>query len=113
MTVANRIEQHAAGVREIIAAGGKDGCLSTPEALVDFDSTLDLDFEEHYTYQNAQAHAHAAGRLSTEEAQTVYWALGEGMSAENGGWQPHVDTALKVTVTSLMAELLLPGRSVA
>ena len=105
----NRITAHAAEVQVLIDSGGVDGKLAVPGALTAFDESLALEFLEHFRYQQAQAEAHASGKLTTEEAMVVYRALGEEMSTTNGGWQPHVDTALKVTITNLMAQLLLPA----
>lgn len=102
----NRITRHHDMVAAKLADGGQDGRLSTPEQVAKFDSGLAIEPFEHYAYQEAQARAHATGRLSTDEAQIIYAALGEVMSATNGGWQPHVDTALKVTITTLMGELV-------
>ena len=76
------------------------------EALKKLDREMGLTFSDHFDYQNLQARAHASGQLTTEEAQTVYIALGEVMSSKNGGWQPHVDLPMKVIITQLMAEIL-------
>lgn len=110
MTTANRITTHANRVRAMIRAGGKDGALATPAQLAAFDAKQALTHSEHAAYQNAQAQAFAAGRLSFDEAQTVYMALGETGSESNGGWAAETDTALKVTVTALMGQLLMAAR---
>ena len=78
----------------------------TPAAVAELDAAMAVEFDEHFAYQNAQARAHASGKLSTDEAQVVYIALGEVGSTENGGWADGTSTATKVTVTRLMAELL-------
>ena len=39
-------------------------------------------------------------------------ALGEVMSTKNGGWKDHVDLALKVAITQMIAELLAKRRGV-
>ena len=70
------------------------------------DKGLKLDFEEHFTYQNLQAKAHAMGKITTEEAQIIYCALGEVPSVENGNWASDTDLPVKVVVTRLMVELL-------
>lgn len=72
------------------------------------ESELDITFREHFAYQNTQAQAHAAGRLTTAEAQVVYRALGE-IHGGNGGWSAGTDVATKVVVTRLMGELLGVG----
>ena len=70
------------------------------------DSEMALTFQEHFLYQELQARAHAAGTISRDEAQTIYLALGEVRSERNGGWQPHVDLALKTTITQIVGELI-------
>ena len=101
----NRIEAHATQVRKVIDSGVKpDGDpIGDLEAL---DRELAVSFLEHAKFQDLQAEAHALGILSTEEAQTVYVALGEVGSSKNGGWAAGTDLALKVSVTELMKELL-------
>ena len=101
----NRVEAHAAQVRKLIESGLKpDG---SPIGDVDaLDRELSLSLGERFAYQNAQAKAHASGILTTDEAMTVYRAVGEAGSKANGGWPKGTDLALKVTVTSLMAQLV-------
>ena len=76
------------------------------ESLESMDRDMDLTFSEHSNYQNLQARAHASGQLTTEEAQTIYVALGESMGSKNGGWKSHVNLPMKLIITQLMAELL-------
>lgn len=106
---ANRIEAAAARLRERIAQGVKpDGSPITAD-LSELERDQNLTHIEWFAYQNAQARAHATGKLSTAEAQTIYSALGgEGMSAT--GWADHVDLALKVTITQVIGELMQRGR---
>jgi hypothetical protein len=75
-------------------------------SLENNDKTMDLAISEHYAYQNQQSKAAAMGTLNTDEAQTIYNALGEYHHAENGGWQDGVGLATKVIVTQAMSELL-------
>ena len=75
-------------------------------ALDALDEAMALTFSEHAAFQNAQAQAHAGGRITTDEAQTVYVALGESVSSKNGGWAKHVELPLKVTITQLISELI-------
>ena len=77
-----------------------------PDAVAKLDADMAVEFDEHFAFQNAQARAHVEQRLSTEEAQVVYVALGEVGSAANGGWAADTDTATKVAVTLAMGELL-------
>ena len=76
------------------------------ESLERLDEGMALSFSDHVGYQEAQARAHDSGRITTDEAQTVYLALGEGMSSENGGWQEHVTLPLKLAITQVVGELM-------
>lgn len=71
------------------------------------DASSDIDASMHFMFQEAQAAAHASGRLTLEEALVVYESLGEFWTESNGGWTKGTDTPTKVVVTILMAELLL------
>lgn len=95
----NRVAAAVARVREKYDA--LDG-----DAQAALDAQMAVEFDEHFAYQQQQAQAHAAGLLTTAEAQIVYIALGEVGSAENGGWAAGTDTPTKVAVTMLMGELL-------
>jgi hypothetical protein len=107
----NRITRHAEGVQALVDAGGQDGALSTPEQIASFEKEMAIDSSEHFAFQEAQAYGHMAGNLTQEEAQTIYMALGEVQNDGNGGWQPQVSLALKVTITLLMKELILAKMS--
>ena len=77
-----------------------------PEQVTRLEATTAIDFEEHAAYQNAQALAHASGKIRTVEAQVIYLALGECGSADNGGWAAGTDIATKVVVTQAVGELI-------
>lgn len=78
-----------------------------PTEKVDkIDKELDIDWQEHYTYQNCQAAAHVEQVISTDEASFMFRALGQTQSGNNGGWAKGVDTATKFTVTKMIQELL-------
>jgi hypothetical protein len=77
-----------------------------PEAQARLDEEMAVDFAEHHAFQNAQARAHAGGKLTSEEAQIIYVALGEVGSAENGGWAAGTDAPTKCAVTLVMGELI-------
>ena len=76
------------------------------EALETLAKTMALSFTDHFEFQNLQAQAHASGKISADEARTIYAALGEVMNSDNGGWQPHVDLAMKAMITQIMRELV-------
>jgi hypothetical protein len=72
--------------------------------LVAFERTLDNSLAEHFRYQQLQAEAHAMGRLTTAEAQTIYVALGDPPGVN--GWSEVADLATKLVVTEVLMELL-------
>ena len=76
------------------------------EALETLAKTMALSFTDHFEYQNLQAQAPASGKISADEARTIYAALGGVMNSKNGGWQPHVDLAMKTMITQIMGELV-------
>jgi hypothetical protein len=76
------------------------------EAAKRLDEDMAVDFSDHFAYQEEQARAHVEGKISLDEAQICYIALGEVGSNKNGGWDQDTDTATKVTVTKLIGELL-------
>ena len=65
-----------------------------------------LSVKDHVDFQNQQARANAVGKLNTDEALTIYNALGEYHNDANGGWQDGVTLATKVIVTQVVSELL-------
>jgi hypothetical protein len=75
-------------------------------SLANMDETLALTVMEHADLQNQQARANAMGTLNTDEALTIYNALGEAHNPDNGGWQDGVDLATKVIVTLAVKEML-------
>jgi hypothetical protein len=75
-------------------------------SLENMDDTMALTVHEHAEFQKQQARANAMGTLNTDEALTIYNALGEWHNADNGGWQDGVSLATKVIITQAMGELL-------
>jgi len=75
-------------------------------SLANMDNTMAVSVADHAAYQNTQARASAAATLNTDEALTIYNALGEYHNADNGGWQDGVDLATKVIITQVLGELL-------
>jgi hypothetical protein len=71
---------------------------------------LDLTPEEWVVYQNEQAAAHAAGRITADESRTIYQALGPQFSHSTGGWAAKTHPATKLIVTKVIAELLRTDR---
>jgi hypothetical protein len=68
------------------------------------DKAMDVDFGEHFAYQETQARAHVSGKITADEAQIIYAALGE--TPSENGWTEGTDLATKVVVTKIIAELL-------
>ena len=77
-------------------------------SLANMDATMALTVKDHADFQNQQARANAAGKLNTDEALTIYAALGEYHNGDNGGWQDGVNLATKVIITQVVSELLSP-----
>ena len=75
-------------------------------SLENMDATLALTVKDHADFQTCQSRANAMGTLNTDEALTIYNALGEWHNADNGGWQDGVSLATKVIITQAMGELL-------
>lgn len=101
----NRILEAIERTRAPLSEGkGLDGNPIDPQALKRLDKSLNNTLAEHFTYQQTQARAHAMGRITTEEAQTIYMALGDPPAAN--GWASGTDLATKVVITEVMAELL-------
>ena len=103
--MSNMIEEYANGIRARLETGD----VNRPEDYIpggSLEQKQALTFDDHFGYQQAQAKACVTGKITTEEAQTIYNALGECVSEANGGWSEHVDLALKLTVTQIVGELL-------
>lgn len=95
----NRVEIAIANMRKRVDA-------LDDESRTRLDRVNDLTFDDHFGYQSKQSIAHASGKLSTEEAQVIYMALGESLSPDNGGWSEGVDLATKIIITQIIGELL-------
>lgn len=76
------------------------------EARERMEETSQLVGTDHFDYQQVQAQAHAAGKITTAEAQIIYMALGEYQSPDNDGWTEDTDLATKIVVTQIIGELL-------
>ena len=105
LDTANRVTAYAQKLRDQIATGHKpDG--SPLGDLARLDETMAISLAEFVAFQNLKSQAQASGRITYDEALTIYAALGDGYSHDgNGGWAPGVDLAMKVTITELMAQL--------
>ena len=84
--------------------GGEDAVGLNGKRIGDMHADMALSFQEFVAFQNAQAHAHASGKLSSDEEMTVYRALGG--EVYQGDWPEGTTLAAKVTLTQLMSELI-------
>jgi len=84
--------------------GGEDGVGLNGQRVGDMHAGMALSLQEFVAFQNAQARAHATGRLSTDEATVIYRALGG--EVYQGDWPADTPLATKVTLTQVMGELL-------
>jgi hypothetical protein len=100
----NRVLAAIERQRDLINRGVKpDGTPITGD-LQELERSLALTPVEVVAYQNAQARAHVTGVLTTDEAQTIYVAIGEG-----GDWSDRADLATKIVVTQVIGELIRAG----
>ena len=76
----------------------------TDEARATFAEEMAVTPAEIFGYQNAQARAFAAGRISQDEAMTIHNALGW------SGWRKGTSLALQVAITLAVTELLVARR---
>lgn len=70
------------------------------------DPVNNIDFQEHFAYQNAQAQGFARGKLTQSEATFIYRSLGAVWTPTNGGWARGVDPVTKIVITKTVGELL-------
>lgn len=92
----NRIDVAIATTRAIIEAKEY-----SPEKIEAMSRSLDIELEEYAHYQEAKALAQAAGRITHDEALTLYAALGRGPSSFNAR---HL--AVKAAVIRSIAEIM-------
>jgi hypothetical protein len=76
------------------------------ESLANTHEVTAITASEHFSFQQCQSRAAAMGKINTDEALTIYNALGEWHNDDNGGWQDTVNLATKVIITQAMSELL-------
>jgi hypothetical protein len=98
----NRIVDCIARYDERIAKQGKTGMDGRP--VQDLHKGMSITFREFTTFQNAQSQAFAAGKITADEALTVYAALGG--EVYRGDWPAGTSLATKLTITQFMGELM-------
>ena len=102
--MSNRVLTAIERRREQLARGVKpDGTPITGD-MEAAERSLDNTFADHAAYQTAQSRAHATGKITTDEAMTIYMALGEVPAAD--GWAAGTDLATKIVVTQVIGELI-------
>ena len=100
------IERQQARIDALIEGGVDLKGQPIAPSLANMDATMALTAKEHADFQNQQSRAAAMGKLSTDEALTIYHALGEWHNGDNGGWQDGVTLATKVIITQVVSDLL-------
>lgn len=101
----NRVEDYIARAQKRIDAfGGESGMGMNGKPIASLHETNALTLADFLAFQNLQASAHVMGRITTEEAMTVYHALGG--EAFIGDWPKGTSLATKIAITRLMGELL-------
>jgi hypothetical protein len=98
----NRIADCITRYGERIDAQGETGLTGKPVDHLHED--LAISMAEFVAYQNAQTRAHVEGRITTEEASTLYMALGG--ETYHGDWPKRTPLATKIVVTQVMHELI-------
>ncbi len=99
MSTANRLADRIALIQKRIDSG-----VATKEQMDRLDKQLHTSWADLVMYQDLQAQAHAAGKLTTEEADLVYRLLGRDSPSEEK-WDK-LTLAEKTALTQLMSELL-------
>jgi hypothetical protein len=94
--IINAIERMRKQIDSRVAQG-----LTTAEAVENARKSLDLDWSEFSTFQTHKSLAATNGKLTLEEAQTVYCYLGETPEHFNGQ-----DAGVKTVLTQVFSELL-------
>jgi hypothetical protein len=77
-----------------------------PDAREKLDKAMDIEFMEHFCFQEEKSKAVASELLSVEVGHRIYMALGSLHTEGNGGWAKDTNLATKCLVTQLMHELL-------
>lgn len=98
--MANRITEGIAKAKATIEDRIAQG-LTTQEKVDELNKTLDMDMTMYCDFQNRKSLASMDGRLSTEEAQTIYSLIGNTPCTFN-----NLPTHTKVVLTEVYATLL-------
>lgn len=96
----NRIEMGIAKMEQNIENRLKNN-LTTKVDLEKLHVKLDMDFEEYIKFQEVKSLAYVEGKLTLEEANTIYNLLGTRVCTFNN--QP---LAIKVVLNSVFTELM-------
>lgn len=98
--MANRITEGIAKAKATIEDRIAQG-LTTQEKVDELNKTLDMDMTMYCDFQNRKSLASMDGRLSAEEAQTIYSLIGNTPCRFN-----NLPTHTKVVLTQVYATLL-------
>jgi hypothetical protein len=100
------IERQQARIDALIEGGVDLKGQPIAPSLANMDATMALTVKDHADFQSHQSRAAAMGKINTDEALTIYAALGEYHNTDNGGWQDGVTLATKVIITQVVSDLL-------
>ena len=96
------IERYQAKIEKFDRENGGRGLNGKP--IIGLHDENALSFQDFVAFQNLQSQAFAAGKLTFEEAQLVYTALGG--EVHHGDWPENTSLATKLAITQLMGELV-------
>ena len=99
----NRLADYAIMVQSKLDKLG-DQTLVPGKSMADFEADMSLSMEDFIGYQNAQSRAFASGKLTFDESQSAYIALGGEIF--HGDWPSGTSLATKIAVTRMIGELL-------
>ena len=99
--MANRIIEAIAKMKQQIADRLAQGIV-TAAKVAEADKGMNIEFDEFVAFQNLKSQAHVMGKLSLEEAQTIYGYLGEA-GPEHFNSQA---IEVKAVLNKVLAELL-------
>ena len=108
----NRITEGIAKFEKIIADKLAAGTI-TEAKCEKMRNDLDMEFDEYFVFQNQKSIAQMEGRLSLEEAQTVYMYLGEGGVCRFNNQSLPVKYVLTEVLSVLLRQATEPDKALA
>ena len=102
--MANRIVAAIAAREAKLRDKFADGIGLNGEPIDDLHETLEISWQDFVGFQGAQARAHVSGRITSDEAATIYAVLGGEVYRD--GWPDGTSLATKLVITQVMGELI-------